>query len=620
MSRFKIETIFTAQDKVTEVVKGLEKRLSKFTAGSAAGIMRLNNGITAMTSKLKQTALAAGAFGVIGGYAAKNLAESGMDFEKSIVRAAARFSPDFIRGTKEFEKLSDAVRVFGRDTEFTSVQVAKLAEVLASRGISVDMAISGMPSLIDFATVRGEDLVEVSEKLLGQMGSFDLPMDTPEAFGKSVQLMTDLANSTILRSAVRDMESLNEAVKQGVRPLLDVGQSAETAMAMIGALHTKNIENSRAATTMKNIAVRMASFATEDAKYIFEEEWGTKMFDDKGKARDILDVMEEIGMAVSKMTDQTRLSSLNEVYGMIPLSGASALVQDVKYMRELREKIKADLAREGFEGITKVLARIFRDVTTVDWDKLNSAFVDIKIAIFEHIRDPLRQAFRDIRDYLVENGGDISNYVGKKLKYVLENFKSIVSTIVKLGKTAAVVWVLVTALKAVATVITIINGLALMNPWSWIILGVMLLITAIMALLLWFDEVDQWFMDLPWYAKMAVAGLSPLLTMIYLIIKAIRLVRENWDGLKVAFNESRANGLLSWFAGALPPQLESMLRGEGSPAASKAPAPEVIDRSGNQYNESHATIRIDSRDLNARVEESSMGEYLQIFDTGAAGL
>ena len=139
---------------------------------------------------------------------------------------------------------------------------------------------------------------------------------------------------------------------------------------------------------------------------------------------------------------------------------------------------------------------------------------------------------RKTRAWLLENKSEIIEKIGKSVAWLIENFK----TFIKWGKRVAIITAVVVSLtlvlKSFILVMTAVNLVMSLNPIGLIVIGIAAAIAAITLLILNFDKVKAWFLDLPGPVKVAFAVLGGPIAA---LIAAASLIMENWQPIKGFF-------------------------------------------------------------------------------------
>lgn len=148
-------------------------------------------------------------------------------------------------------------------------------------------------------------------------------------------------------------------------------------------------------------------------------------------------------------------------------------------------------------------------------------------AIKELIKDATGMA-QQLREWVKQNRELISvkfsEFIASARTFVGKLIDGI-SFLIEHGRTIGIVIASVVALslvlKTLIGIMTLVNLVMMANPLGLIIVGVVALAAAFAALVIWFDEIADWFDSMPSVIKL-------ILGPIYLLIKAIKLIKDNW--------------------------------------------------------------------------------------------
>jgi len=384
--KFSVEAIFKATDRFSRPVAAMQGQTERFqksvrqSAISTDSVMRgVGRGVKAV----------AGAVVVATGVAAvalKEVVDTGATFEKTLVGAAAKFSPEIRKGTAEFERLRQTAEDVGASTEFNAQQAAAGLKDLASAGFGVNQAIAALPGVVDLATAAEVDLAAASEIAGKSLGAFGLKTEDATQLGINLARVNDTLSRTADATSA-SIEGLFESIKEGGPVATTAGASIETFLAMAGRLSEAGIEGSSAGTTLKNVFLSLAAPTNEAAAALKKLKINT--IDPKTKnLRDMVDLFGELEAKTSKMGTGEKAATLEKIFGKIPIAGVSALL---------------DGGTDKAGGSTAKMAAIMRDTTQGDIDGFTSAIDGIKIAIFGVVSGPLRGILKGISEWASAN-------------------------------------------------------------------------------------------------------------------------------------------------------------------------------------------------------------------------
>lgn len=509
--RFTIEAVFKAVNRVTAPVSKMQNSVGKFTRSMSRNFHKLNRVVGKFTSGIKKGALIAGAALAGIGVAMRNIIMVGAEFGRAIGAAAAKFPDKIKRGTKEFKALEEAARRVGATTEFTATQAAQGLNFLAKAGFNAKFSVKALSSIVDFATASEMDFAEAADIASDALGAFGLDSnDTTkkmEGLNRIMDVMSLTANSTNV-----SVSELFETVKKGAPVAIKAGQSIETFAAVAGVLAGVGIKASEAGTATKNIALALAGVGNQAGKTF--KKLGIALETPNGKMRDIADVFEDLSKVTKGMDEAKVLGVMNAIFGKISLASAANLLgEGAGKIRKLRTEL------ENAGGSAKRTAAFIRNDVKGSIDGLTSAIDGVKISIFSLNEGPLKEAIDRMTEWVRTNEKMIASGIGNFMLMIINNMDKIVEWIVKIGKGLAIFFAFSAVLKILIGVMTLVNLVMAANPIVLIVLGVIALIAAFTALVIWIDDVVGAFENMNPILRVILAPLE-------LILRTIKGIKD----------------------------------------------------------------------------------------------
>lgn len=442
-TKFVIDAIFKASDKLTEPLRKMGKGVDGFVAkyekrvGAAA---KINDGIS---SGLKKAGALAAGVGLGTAAIIKDIVDVGATFDKTLVGAAAKFNPEMKRGTAGFEALRIAAEKTGADTEFNAQQGAEALKSLASAGFNAEQAIATLPKVVDLATASEVDLGAASEMATKALGAFGLQVEDSAELTKNLTKVTDVMAYASGKTKA-SMEGLFESIKEGAPVAVATGQSMETFMAMASKLADAGIEGSTAGTTLKNVFLSLSAPTAKAAGQL--KKLGVKTKDSKGNLRDVVDIMADLETSTKKLGTADKARALENIFGKIPIAGVSSLLdQGAESIRKLRKEL------EGAEGSTEKMAKTMRDTVTGDIDGFTSAIDGVKVALFSANTGPIRDVIQSMTEWVKANKDFIVINVGNAVEWLGKNLGDVVKWLERIAIGVGVFYTMKTAIEGVNT-------------------------------------------------------------------------------------------------------------------------------------------------------------------------
>ncbi len=524
--RFSVEAVFKAVDRVTAPVSRMQNRVGKMTRSMGNGFDRLNKKVGKFASGVKKGALAVTAALALSTGAMANVISTGADFEQTLVAAAAKYPGEIRKGTEAFEQLEQAARKTGSATEFSASEAAGALNFLAMAGFDAESSVAALPGVVDLATAAQVDLATATDVASDSLGAFGLMTKDATQLGKNLARVNDVIAKTTT-SANTTVESLFETIKEGGPVATTAGASLETFSALAGELANAGIKGSQAGTTLKNMFLTLAAPTAGSAKIL--KRLGIQTQDASGDMRDIVDILGDLNGALDGLGTAGRSGVLEGIFGKIPIAGVNVLLASGSdRLREYRGEL------EGASGASSTMASVMRDTLQGRLNSLKSAVEGVKISIFSMTNGPLADAIDKTTEWVRANEQLIATNVGEFLAGIISNFENIVKWAKRIGIALAVFFTLSMILKTLVLVMTAVNLVMAANPIVLIVLGIMALIAAVAAAIIWWDELKAAFLGLPGPVKAAIAV---IMGPIGWFIGAAALIMENWEPIKGFFSD-----------------------------------------------------------------------------------
>ncbi|MFT8349466.1 phage tail tape measure protein [Clostridium saccharoperbutylacetonicum] len=266
----------------------------------------------------------------------------GMDFDSQMSRVKA------ISGAtaQEFKQLEKASIDLGASTAFSSIEVAKAQENMASAGFKVNEILSATPGVLDLAASSGEDLATSATIASGAIRGFGL--DASQA-GHVADVLAKASADTNAGVA-----SMGEAFKY-VAPLArGVGWDIESVASAVGAMADANIDGSTSGTTLRGVISRLANPSNESAKAM--EKLKFNAFDASGKMKPLSTITDELTKSMNGLTDEQKQANISTIFGQEAMSGLMVLMQ--------KGKLALDAMADGLrhsDGSAKAMAETMQD-------------------------------------------------------------------------------------------------------------------------------------------------------------------------------------------------------------------------------------------------------------------
>lgn len=530
-TKFSVETVFKATDKVSGVLARMSSNVTRFADKAERSLNRVNAGLNntsaAIGNGVKATAAAAAASGAT----LASITRTGADFEQQITSAAVKMGVAVSETSEEFKLLNETALALGASTEFSASQAATALKGLGAAGFNAKTAVSSLPVILDLASSAELGLEESTAILLDTLGQFGLRTEDPikqaVLMSKAVDSVTKSANLANLT-----VPEVAEALKQVGPVSKAAGASLETTNALIVALAEGGKRGGEAGTALRAVFTRLQAPVGEAAKVLGR--LGVQTRDSSGNMLDVIDILGTLDKSLEGLGTAEKGEILKRIFGEEPIAAVNILL--AKGSKEL-DKYASEI--DGAGGITKKFADILRGTTQADINNMSSAIEGLTITLFDLNKDGIRQALSGFTAWI--GGVDKALLANKELGKSVG--QDVFSAVVNLAKVIAalVAWMIVLKVVSVATTTAIIafriaSATAAAVTWAWAAA------TAAMPAILATARAAMLAFNIALWANpigVVVGGIAALIAIGGLLIanwdKVSAFFSELWGGIKWAF-------------------------------------------------------------------------------------
>lgn len=491
--RMEILTVFKAVDRMTRPISRFQRRMGRFTKAAERGLRRVGKVTNkvgnimkrGLTTAIKGATVALAAFGAV----AAKVIMTGAEFEKTLVSAAIKFPEKIKRGTAAYKKLEDAARLAGETTEFTASEAASALQFLAMAGFNASDSVEALPQVINLATASGMDLAEATDIATDSIGALQAGLRDTEGVGAKLARVNDLLAATT-NSANLTVQEMFESIKAGGGTVTQAGASIETLGALLGTMANAGKKGEAAGTALRNMFLRLQA-PVGAAKGLIKEYAGN-IVDADGNMIDFVKIIERMNSKMKGLGGVQKAQIMDTIFGKKAIEAANIVfatgADEINKYRETLEKAA---------GSTSEVAGEIRDTMSGSIDSLKSAIEGVIIDLFKLEDDGIKGVVDGITAWIRENKKLITSKIGTFLKNIIENFDEIVSTAKKIGIAIGIVFTLITAIKGLIAVLTLVNLVMAANPVVLAILAIVAVVAfAVGAIIANWDDIKYFFMEL----------------------------------------------------------------------------------------------------------------------------
>ena len=294
------------------------------------------------------------------------------DFEASMSQVGA------IAGAQgaEFDALRDKAVQLGKDTVFSSSEVADAMVEMAKAGWNSTQIINGMEGVLDAASASGENLSTVSTIMADAMTTFGI--EASEA-SHVADVLTQSANKGTI-----SISDIGQSLKYIGPSAAAAGFSFEDVNTAILAMSQSGIKASQAGTSLRTLFVNLVK--PTDAMKTAMNELGIEITNSDGTFKSLDDIIAQLRSSMSGMTDEQKAYYASVLAGKTGLSGMMSLLN---MSQEEYDDLAASIDNCG--GVADETAAIMQDNLKNDVEQLMGSLEALAITVMKNLEPVLRQ-------------------------------------------------------------------------------------------------------------------------------------------------------------------------------------------------------------------------------------
>ncbi len=365
----------------TQFSKGLSALGNMASSGFAALGKAAVAGVTAVS----------GALSTLGAFSVK----TGMSFDTAMSQVAASMG----KTLSQIPEIAAKSKELGATTKFTATEAAQGFNILAMAGQSVEQQLDTIEPVLNLASAGAMNMADAATYVTGALSGFSAPATEATHYANLFAKGATLANTSVA--------GLGEAVSGSAAAASKYGQTVDSSTLSLLRLAKANITGSEASTAYNRLMVDLYT-ASGDAKKQLDK-LGVSCYDQSGKARDLNDVVNDLGTAMAGMTEQQRAAVENTIFSMYGMSAFDNMLKaDTKTCGEWKKALAEANSEFGGLGSAAGQAQTQLDNLEGDITILKSGMEGLGIAIYDNLRDPLRDATQTATKMIEELSNAVS--------------------------------------------------------------------------------------------------------------------------------------------------------------------------------------------------------------------
>jgi len=274
---------------------------------------------------------------------------------------------------EDFGRLTAKAKELGASTSYTANQVALLMAELGRAGFE-PRQIEGMTgAVLALSRATKTEASQSAGIMAAALRQFNL--EAGDA-ARVADVLTAGANKSF-----NTLESIGDALTYAGPIASDFNMSLEDTVAILGTLGNVGIQGSNAGTAIR----RMLTLTGADAQRL-QKIFGVSFVDAAGNARPLVESLQDVADATKGMGTAERSAKFKDAFGILGITGASALSKNITGARELRRAIgeaggtakkTADMMDSGLGGAGRVLMSALEGVQIAVGEALAPVLSDL---------------------------------------------------------------------------------------------------------------------------------------------------------------------------------------------------------------------------------------------------
>lgn len=286
------------------------------------------------------------------------------EFEAGVSQIAATMGVS----TEEIQDLSAFAKEMGAATSFSAVESADALNVLAMAGLNAEQQIAALPTVLDLAAAGAMEISTAAGYVTGAVKGFGDEMSNSAYYADLMAKGATMANTNV--------DQLGAALSTAAATASSYGQEAESVTLALLRLAEQNVVGSEAATKLNRAMADLYTPTDEAASAL--EELGVATYDERGNARDLNKVMDELKVALSGYSMEQQNAYKDTIFSMNGLQAFNKMtVSTTETVERFGEGLRDSMGSASEQAATQL--DNYKGSLTI----MNSAAEGAKIALGE---------------------------------------------------------------------------------------------------------------------------------------------------------------------------------------------------------------------------------------------
>lgn len=315
-----------------ESIKKSQEKIGKINAKQSKNNQAISNAKLQMAGTIGVATAAAAAL-----YKGPIQAASNFQAQMSTVQSISNAS------AADMQKLSEAAKKAGRETQFSAVESGQALEYMAMAGWKTSQMVDGLPGIMNLASASGEDLASVSDIVTDALSAFKLQAKDAAHFSDVLAQASSNSNT--------DVSMMGEAFKYVASTAGALNYNIEDVSVALGVMANNGVKGSMGGTSLKNTLVNLAK-PTDKIKQKMDE-LNISLTDSSGQMLPLSKLLVNLRKSFSGLSEDEKAAAAATIAGKEGMSGLLAIVNtsDEDFNKLTKSINNADGAAERMSKI-----------------------------------------------------------------------------------------------------------------------------------------------------------------------------------------------------------------------------------------------------------------------------
>lgn len=404
-----LKAIFTADDRVTSKIVGMQSAVIGFTDTAGKSLGKLDAFNSKLAGGLKTAGLALGGVGLGAAVVAKNVVDAGADFEQAITNVGAVS----LMTREQVAPLEKLALQLGATTKFSATEVAGAMEMMGKAGFDNGQILEGVGGILSAAAADGAELADTASNISNVLKGMGLEVSQSTRVADVLTLASARTNSSIA--------SLGESMANVSSTARQLGVPLEDTVAMVAMLQDVGLDASEAGSATATMLTKLAAPSKAAAAQMAA--MGVAFQDSAGNMLAPTKVLEQLVKAGQKAGgNMSQVAFFAELVGM---RGQKAALN----LKDLFKSGKVTGLVEELQnaaGSAEKMSGIRMDTFKGDIETLGGSIDSLKIKLFDMQNGPLRGVAKGTTEWIDANSdliaGGLNDFIREAIP-LLDNFK-----------------------------------------------------------------------------------------------------------------------------------------------------------------------------------------------------